>query len=450
MVPRWRLTSVALAGALLVLPVRNWGTRAFGPLSVGSVEALALLGLVVGWILLDRLHALRTPAGWAALVSLAIAAGGWVVWSWLGFGQDAAMVVVVSFVLGGLVRGRESVRSATSLVVIGAVTTWLTFDFWHVPDGPLRDFHLYLGAGTTALAGGSPYLTAPVTSIANRVGLPFVYPPFTIPLFELLASVPRLLSDVFWVGGSVLAVVAAFWLLGVHGRWLIVLVAWPAVAQGIAVGNVASFTFFLYALGFRVGAAIVLSGMFKVQSMIPAIWLVVERRWRQLIAGTAIIAVIAALSLPIVGLHTWLAWPDGLRYFQESLAKFPVLVSKSLVHVVGPVLTLVISVAAIGFALMRRGRNALARYGLASVIASPTLYLHGLSPLLAGMLILGPELLWFTLGVGPWRFGAWITMAVVGLALLRASGNDLRSPSDLSRDRADLHPAGRFGQVWPE
>ena len=124
--------------------------------------------------------------------------------------------------------------------------------------------------------------------------------------------------------------------------------------------------------------------------------------------------------------------------------------SKSLEHVVGPVLALVISAAAIGFALLRRGRNALARYGLASVIASPTLYLHGLSPLLAGMLILGPELLWFTLGVGPWRLGAWITMAVVGLALLRASGNDLRSPSDLSRDRADLHPAGRFGQVWPE
>jgi hypothetical protein len=116
---------------------------------------------------------------------------------------------------------------------------------------------------------------------------------------------------------------------------------------------------------------------------------------------------------------------------------------------VGPVLAVVISVGAIGFALLTRGRNALARYGLASVIASPTLYLHGLSPLLPGMLILGPELLWFTLGVGPWKLGSWITMAVVGLALLRVSGSDLRSPSDLSRERADLHPAGRFGQVWP-
>ena len=334
-------------------------------------------------------------------------------------------------------------------MAIAAVATWLTFDVWHLPDSPLRDFHLYLEAGTTAIAGGSPYLSAPITSIAYRVGLPFVYPPFTIPLFELLASVPRLISDTLWVAGSIAAVLAAFWLLGVRGRWLVVLVAWPVVAQGIAVGNVASFTFFLYALGFRVGAAIVLSGMFKIQSMIPAIWLIAERRWRELIAGIVIIAAIAAISLPVVGLHTWLAWPDGLLHFQESLARFPVLESKSLVRRVGPVLALVISLGAIGFALMTRGRNALARYGLASVIASPTLYLHGLSPLLAGILILGPELLWFTLGAGPWKFGAWVTMAVVGLALIRVRGDDLRIPNDLSRARADLHPAGRVGQVWP-
>ena len=448
-VPRWRLTSVALAAAVLAITIPYWRVRAVGSLSVFQVEGLTLLGLAAGWVLLDRLHAIRTPAGWSALAGVAIAIGGWLAWSWLGLGQGVGTILAVSFVFGGLVRGRESVRSMSSLVVIAAVTTWLTFDFWHVPDGPLRDLHLYLEAGATALAGGSPYLTAPITSIADRDLLPFVYPPFTIPLFELLASVPRLISDVLWFGASVAAVVAALWLLGVRGRWLVVLLAWPAVAQGIAVGNVASFTFFLYAIGFRVGAAIVLSGSFKVQSMIPAIWLVAERRWRQLIEGLVIIALIAAISLPIVGLHTWLAWPDGLRHFQESLARFPILESKSIAHRLGPLLALVIAVAAIAFALMARGRNALARYGLASIVASPTLYLHGLSPLLAGMLILGPELLWFTLGVGPWSVGSWITMGVVGLALLRARGNDLWIPSDLSTERADLHPAGRLAQVWP-
>lgn len=449
MVPRWRVTSVALAAALLALPLPYWRTRALGSLWVLHVEVLAVLGLVAGWVFLDRLQSRRTPAGWSVLAGAAVAVGGWVVWSWLGLGQGVGTVLAVSFGFGGLVRGRESVRSAASLVVIAAMATWLTFDFWHLPDLPLRDFHLYLDAGRTALAGGSPYLTAPITSITNRVGLPFVYPPFTIPLFELLASVPQLIADVLWVGGSIAAVVAAFWLLGVRGRWLVVLVAWPAVAQGIAVGNVASFTFFMYALGFRVGAALVLSGMFKVQSMIPSLWLVAERRWRQLIAGIVVIVVIAAISLPVVGWQMWLAWPDGLRQFQASLARFPALESKSIVRLLGPYLALFISVGAVGFALLARGRNALARYGLASVVASPTLYLHGLSPLVAGLLILGPEFFWFTLGLGPWKAGAWITMGVVGLALVGVRGSDLRTPTDLSPARADLHPAGRLGQVWP-
>ena len=449
-VSRWRLTSVALAAALLAMTVPSWRSRAFGSVLLFQVEVVVIAGLIAGWVVFDRLVSIPIPAGRSALVGFGLAAGGWLLWSWLGLGQGLGTVIAASFVFGGLIRGRGSVRSVASAVVIAAVTTWLTFDFSRLDDSPLRDFHLYLGAGSTALAGGSPYLTAPITTTTDRDLLPFVYPPFTIPLFELLASVPRLVADALWVGLSIAAVVAALWLLGVRGRWLIVLVAWPAVAQGIAVGNVASFTFFLFALGFKFGAAIVLSGMFKVQSMIPTLWLLVERRWRQLFAGITILAVIALISLPIVGLHTWIAWPDGLVHFQESLARFPGLESRSLVRRLGPTLALVVSLVAVAFALLARGRNALARYGLASVIASPTLYLHGLSPLLAGMLILGPELLWFTLALGPWSVGTWVAMAVVGLALLGAQGSDLRSPNDLSIERADLHPAGRDGQVWPD
>ena len=162
--------------------------------------------------------------------------------------------------------------------------------------------------------------------------------------------------------------------------------------------------------------------------------------------GVAIIALIALISVPIVGLHTWLSWPDGLVHFQESLARFPVLESRSLVRRLGPTLALGVSIIAVGFALLARGRNALARYGLASVIASPTLYLHGLSPLLAGMLILGPELLWFTLALGPWSVGSWVLMAVVGLALLRVRGSDLRSPDDSRVGRADLIQRGVGGR----
>lgn len=456
-VPRWRLTSVALALLLLAMPLAMRQRRAFGSMSMLHVEVLALVGIVAGWILLDRLRAMRVPAAWSAAAAVALAIAVWVAWSAITGRHDPVhgrqTVVALGIVLGGLVRGREEVRGMTSLVVIAAVTNWLTWDLWRLPYLPLRDLHLYLDAGHTALAGASPYLTAPIAS-SDAGQFPFVYPPFTLPLFEVLASLPLPAAEVLWTLGSIAAVAATFRLLGVRGRWALLFMAWPVVAQGMAAGNVASFSLFLFALGYRVGAAIVLSGVFKVQSMIPTLWLLREGRWQQLAVGIAIVVVIAAISLPVVGLQTWLAWPDGLRHFQESVTRFPSLASKSLWRE-GPVVAGIATLAAIGIALVARGRNALARSGLAAIVASPTLYLHGLSPLLAGMLVLGPELLWFTTCLGLWPLGldvesAWVGMLIVGLVLLRTRGSDLRAPDDLSGARADLHPAGPGAQVWPD
>jgi hypothetical protein len=359
----------------------------------------------------------------------------------------------VSIVFGGLVRGAtDGRRSAASLVALASAMSWLAYDIPRLRFQPLRDIHLYLGAGSTAVDGASPYLAAPITSIAVLDRLPFVYPPITIPLFEVLASIPRPLADAIWTAGSIVAVIAAFWLLGVRGRWLLVLLAWPAPAVGIAVGNVASFTFLLYVAGFRVGAFLILSGSFKLQSTIPALWLVRERRWREIAAGVGIIAVLAVAAVPLVGLQAWVDWFNGLRYFQESVSAFPSIGGLNLARLMGSPFALAATVVAIGFALLGRGRNGLARFGFASIVASPTLSLHGLSPLLAGALILGPELLWFFLGLGPWygHQSAWLSIALVGSALLIARGDDLRLPIDLSPSRADVHPAGRTGQVWPD
>jgi hypothetical protein len=341
-----------------------------------------------------------------------------------------------------------------SLIAIAAATSWLTYDFARLPNQPLRDIHLYLGAGATALRGASPYLTAPIAANTELEKLPFVYPPLTVPLFELLATIPRPLADAIWACGSIAAVVAAMWLLGIRGRWLLVLLAWPPVALGIAVGNVASFTFFLYVAGFRVGAALVLSGIFKLQSTIPALWLIREEKWRSIAAGVGIVAILALIAVPLVGLHAWVDWLNGLRYFQESLSAHPKIEGLSLARRLGPTVAFAAVVLAIAFGLLGRGRNGLARFGIASVVASPTLYFHGFTPLLAGALSLGPELLWFFLGIGDWSWhglqSAWLAIVMVGVALLVARGFDLRPPADLSPSRADVHPAGRTGQVWPD
>jgi hypothetical protein len=452
-VPRWRLTSVALAGALVAIPVLQLGAgNVYGP-----VEGVAVIGLAIGWIAFDRLAALRLPLwGFAAVVLATLVAGPWLASRasavlGLHLGPLRGTTLVVSFVFGGLVRGwTADRRSMASLVALAGAFSWLMYDVPQLPYRPLRDLLLYLDAGTTALHGTSPYIHAAVLRPVG-VDLPFVYPPLTIPLFELLAAIPRPVAEAIWVGATIAAVVAGLWLLGVRGRWLLALLAWPPLALGIAVGNVASFNFFLYVAGFRVGASLFLSGLFKPQSTIPALWLVREGRWRQIATGIGIVVLLALIALPLTGLNAWIDWLSGLRYFQDSFAASPSMQGLSFSRWLGA-LAVVLTAVSIGVAFVGRGRNGLARFGLAGIVSSPTLYVHGLSPLLAGALGLGPELLWFVLGLGPWRIGipsAWLAMGLVGLALLVRRGNDLRLPNDLSPARADLHPLGAMGQVWP-
>jgi len=457
-IPRWRITSVVLAAILLAMPLTAGDRHVYAALSFPQIAILTCMGLAAGWIALDRMAAFHVSMAGMVLIVLALAVGCWFAgrldpFRGFGYSRGVGTILAVSIVFGGLVRGAtDGRRSAASLVALASAMSWLAYDIPRLRFQPLRDIHLYLGAGSTAVDGASPYLAAPITSIAVLDRLPFVYPPITIPLFEVLASIPRPLADAIWTAGSIVAVLAAFWLLGVRGRWLLVLLAWPAPAVGIAVGNVASFTFLLYVAGFRVGAFLILSGSFKLQSTIPALWLVRERRWREIAAGVGIIAVLAVAAVPLVGLQAWVDWFNGLRYFQESVSAFPSIGGLNLARWMGSPVALAATVVAIGFALLGRGRNGLARFGFASIVASPTLSLHGLSPLLAGALILGPELLWFFLGLGPWygHQSAWLSIALVGSALLIARGDDLRLPIDLSPSRADVHPAGRTGQVWPD
>ena len=463
-IPSRPITSVALAAALLAMPltattplVASRSTLVLA-LSYGQIASVAVIGVVAGWTAFDRLTALQVPAWRTVAVGVAIVATLWFAAHALtvngdAFAQAVPWILAPSAMAGGLVRGVTiGRRSMTSLVAMAGATSWLTYDLAWLPYQPLRDIHLYLDAGAKALSGASPYAQGPITSAADLEKLPFVYPPPTIPLFEFLATIPRPLAETLWVAGSIAAIVVALWLLGVRGRWLLVLLAWPPVAVGIAVGNVASFTFLLYVAGFRAGTTLIPSGMFKPQSAIPALWLVRERRWRPIAAGVGIVAVLALVALPLTGLHAWVDWLNGLRYFQESFGAFSSIQGLSIARGAGPVVASAVTVVAMGFALLRRRRHGLARLGLASVVASPTLSLHGLSPLLAGAFLLGPELLWFFLGLGPWlgSRSAWLAMALVGLALLAAHGGDARVPPDLTPSRADLHPLAAIGQVWPD
>lgn len=451
--------AVGLAVALLALPLTTAPTPVYRGLTFSGVEVVVLTGIVVGWLVTDRLAAATIAPPIIATLVVAAAVGGviaaeTVVFAGPGPGRNLARVLAPAFVGGAFVRGTlPAGRGPASLVAMAAVTSWLTYDVVAIPKDPLRDLHLYLNAALDWSAGASPYLDAPLSSIPATDQLPFVYPPFTLPLFELLARLPLLAVEIGWLAASVGAVVGGMWLLGVRGRWLLALMAWPPLALGLAVGNVAMFSFLLLCLGFRVGAALVLGGAFKLQSAIPSLWLVRERRYRSLAIGLGLLAVACLVTLPLVGWQAWLDWARALGYFQATTDAFPSMRGFSLTRWFVPAVLVAVTVLGVGLAFLGRGRNGLARFGVASVVASPTLYQHGLAPILPATLPLRVDLLWFTLGLGPWigaGISAWLAIVIVSVGLLTARGADLEVEGGEDEAGRDLHPAGRATRVWPD
>jgi len=146
---------------------------------------------------------------------------------------------------------------------------------------------------------------------------------------------------------------------------------------GFESGNVASLTFLLFALAYRAGGSLVVAGLFKVQSMIPALWLLRTRRWRGLIFGLVALAAIALVTLPMVGVDSWRAWFAALGYRAESQPAVISMFGFSDARFLPGTAFVALSVGVVAAALLFSGRRGLAALGLASIFASPSLWPHG-------------------------------------------------------------------------
>jgi len=411
------------------------------PLSPGDPGGWAIVGTMGTYLLL----ATRT---WHVPVGPGVAY--WPAWIAL----VAAAALIASLALRRLRPEGPWLRPVEAVAIL-ALTAMVLTDLTMTYQ-PLRDLGIYLKAGQHYLAGTPVYLQAPMTERpADLTNYPFLYPPLTLPIFAGLSLLPVSVAQALWVGCSLGLALLALRIIGLPLRWLAFVALWPPLFQGLWVGNAAVAALALFALGPWLGAGLVAGAIFKSYTGIAALWLVRERRWSQLASGVAAIAVLALLTLPLVGVSACQGWIEALRLYQVSQQNVPVLYGFGLLKFVPLWAFVALAVAALLAALRATGCEGLARLGTATIVASPSLWGHGLLVAVPSMLNLRAPWLWLAIGItsAPDGLQWWWAIGLIAASWFMPG---LRRPAAAAGDSAageadeSLHPLAAGVGPWPE
>jgi hypothetical protein len=356
--------------------------------------------------------------------------------------------VFLGLVVTGLVgwRWRLGAVGPIAGAAIVALTAMAMTDVAAFFTQGLRDVGIYLKAGERWLAGLPVYDQVPIAvAPADLSNYPFLYPPLTLPLFGALSLLPFPIATATWLGASAAALVAGLRRVGLDWRWCIAIFAWPPVVQGLWVGNVAVPLFLFFAIAPWRPSALGVGPIFKVYSGIAGLWLLHREHWRSL--AVAILGVLAAvlLTLPLVGVGSWIDWLGGLQAYQVSQRLLPNLYGFGLARYVPWVVFVLVAGVVLLLAIrVRNGRDQLARLGVATVSGSPSLFSHGFLVTLPAMFRLDTPWFWLAFGITSCAPGlAWF--AVIGLLVVSWYVPALRK-----RPVADpWHPLGAAAEPWP-
>jgi hypothetical protein len=349
----------------------------------------------------------------------------------------------------GAVFGRRTRRAPTAIeaLIVLAVAAMVEADVRMLAYGALRDFGLYLRTGHAFLDGSPVYtISSAADYLRDNTLLPFVYPPPTIALFAALAAIPAAAAKAVWLALCVGASLAGLRLLGVRWRWIPVLLAWPPFVQGIYVGNAVIPTFLFFAAAPLAGWLLAFGPVFKIQLGLPGLWLIRERRWRDLAIAVAVGLALILVTLPLVGPDSWREWPRQLADFSNLTQQESSLMGYSLQRWLGPVVMFGLGTAVVLVALTRRSGDSLAGLGVASLVASPTMYTHGAVMGLPALLRLRAPLLWFSLAMTStivFQQGYWVALGL-GFAALLVPGLTHERNQDPNH-----HPLGELPRPWP-
>ena len=326
------------------------------------------------------------------------------------------------------------------------------------------DLEIPLRAATHWLSGAPVYPPSAML-VESGPDLPYLYPPFLLPLLSPLTSLPRPpLIDV-WL---ILCLLTAVWTcrrLGIP--WIAVpcLLAWPPFAEGLLVGNVqillfAAFVAVFYEPGEGApeqrdlrsrpghdllnGILAALVGALKITQALPTLYLA-RRRIRAAVLGVAAIGALALVTLPLTGVQIYWDW---LAQLQRAADPAWTIGGVAVGHRLG--IPDVIPIAlGIVLALVVRGRDSAAWLGIALIIATPSVHGYTFLFMLPAMLTIRRDLA-IPIGVlflGVYHGYAWwmAFMFVVYLLVASSRWQWLRAPRRSEASAPRLGPIAGAG-----
>jgi hypothetical protein len=179
------------------------------------------------------------------------------------------------------------------------------------------DFHAYEGAARRLLDGDRLY--DPAVDVAGGFAIYLYPPPFALAIVPL-AIVGGQAAVAIWIAlmaGAFLAGVALL-PVGRTVRWLVLLLGaldWPVV-YSIKLGQVGPILFLLFAIGWRwldrpgrLGAAIGLGTLVKVQPALLLGWAALTGRWRAIAVAAGVVVAAASVATLVGGMQPWIDYP---------------------------------------------------------------------------------------------------------------------------------------------
>ena len=332
-----------------------------------------------------------------------------------------------SFALGRVGAGHlpGAILLAALAVVIARAQHGL---WWHYPIAV--DLEIPLRAAQRWLAGGDPYLVAAFHM--RGVDLPFLYPPFVLPLVAPLTSLPKAVVVAPWLLLLVVVAYASARRLGFGPLVSGLVLLWPPYAEAIMGGNIqilvfAAFVALMYRNGRQVdprdrertavvdGTLGALVGAVKI-AQAHAWFYVLRRRPEAAVTGLALVALLVLGTLPLLGIQPWFEW-----LAQVGRAADPAwgAIGFPLTTVVGQPIGLMVAALSVVAVFVVPPRQAGAWIGILTVVGSAAPHIFGLLFLLPAMRAIprGAGLLAALLVATYVAALIWIAVALVSVAL---------------------------------